>query len=289
MGYAFVILAVIFWGLVHVPIKLAKAPGRLGVMVAMPVAMIPLIILAAVTGELLIPHCSPRDWLFILLTGLFQFALGEAAYYEAVHCAGITVAAPTTRLTPLLVVMTTMIIGTGNFSWLLLPAAAMILLGGMLLARGVRRKDAHADHADVRKGVLFALLACICWAAGNLSVDQVDKEISRVMVTLLSLGFGTVVYGTLLAVSGKLRKLRTLTRRDVLLYSAIGLVGYTVAFYAFFEAIRRMGVGPAAVVAGTWPAAAVIVGVLIFREPMNRLKTIGIILLLLSAVLAALT
>ena len=288
MGYAFALIAVVCWGLVHIPIKLAKAPGRLGVMVAMPAAMIPLILLAVATGQFLIPDCSWRDWLFILLTGLCQFAFGEAAYYEAVHCAGITVAAPTTRLTPLLVVTATMFLTPEQFSWLLLPAAATIALGGILLARALRSRNTQPAHPDLKKGIIFALLACVAWAAGNLAVDQVDKDISRIMVTLLALGFGTLVYGTILVLTGKLTRLRTLTRRDFLLYTAVGLIGYSVAFCAFFEAIRRMGVGPAAVVCGIWPAAAVLVGILVFREPMNRLKTVGVILLVLGALLVAL-
>ena len=189
MGYAFALIAVVCWGLVHIPIKLAKAPGRLGVMVAMPAAMIPLILLAVATGQFLIPDCSWRDWLFILLTGLCQFAFGEAAYYEAVHCAGITVAAPTTRLTPLLVVTATMFLTPEQFSWLLLPAAATIALGGILLARALRSRNTQPAHPDLKKGIIFALLACVAWAAGNLAVDQVDKDISRIMVTLLALGF----------------------------------------------------------------------------------------------------
>lgn len=288
MGYLFAILAVIAWGLVHIPIKLARAPARVGVMVSMPVAMIPLVILAAATGVLAIPDASVRDWLFIFLVGLFQFALGEAVYYEAVHCAGITVAAPMTRLTPMLVVLATMVIRPSRFSWLLMPAAAAIVLGGILLARGVKHKSGHAPHVNLKKGIIFALFACVCWTAGNLSVAEVSSGVPRLLVTLFALGFGTVVYWTFMIVTGKLGKLRTLAAREILIYSAIGVMSYAIGFGLFFEAIRLLGVSRAAVIVGAWPGAAVIIGILVFHEPMNRLKAWGIVLLVLSAALAAL-
>ena len=44
--------------------------------------------------------------------------------------------------------------------------------------------------------------------------------------------------------------------------------------------------GRSAVITGTWPVPAAIVGFLVFREAINVQKSVGIVLLILSAVLA---
>ena len=287
MDYLLAVGAVLIWGLVTIPIKLARARGRLGVMVSMPTGLAALALAVLATGQAGLPDASWRDWLFIGVTGLCQFAVGGVAYYEAVQYAGVTVTAPITRLMPLLVVLSAVLLGSTRFSWLILLAAGLTVLGGIVLSRGLQHPNQPHSRSDMRKGIVLAVLTAVLWAGGNLAVDQVSAEVTRVQVTLYSLALGTVFYWVFMAARGRLSRLRRLTRRDWLCYAVHGVLSYAVAYLLLFESIDRLGVSRATVLIGSWPVAAVVVAVAVFREHVNVLIGSGIVLMIGGAVLAA--
>jgi drug/metabolite transporter (DMT)-like permease len=286
MGYVLAVLALVLWGLVQIPIKMAKAPGRIGVMVSMPAGLLAVVAILAVRGTFTVHGASTKDWACILLTGLFQFPLATYLYFESIKRAGITNASPITRLEPILVVVTSVALGIAGLSWWIAVAAAMIFVAGLLLARGAHLAQPAGSHRLLHTGMLYAFVACFFWAAGDVLLSQVDPKIPRLTALLYGLSFGAVVHWTVMAVFGQIKELRSLTRRDWLCYAAQGVVSFALGYWAFYESVRLLGLNRAVVITGCWPLAAVAVGIVVFREPMNLIKLVGILLFIAAAVLA---
>jgi drug/metabolite transporter (DMT)-like permease len=289
MGYLFAIGAVCIWGMSIIPIKLASAPGRVGVMVSMPVGAAVLFIFVAATGNFAFPSLSRGDWVCLLITGLCEYPLGTYTYYEAVKRCGITVSAPMTRLTPLIVVVVSMLMAEMGFSTLLFVSALMVFAGGGLLGVGARTEESPEARRRLASGIFYAFLACVFWAVGNLFARRVCEVMSPLLGNLYALGMGAAAYWLLMLVTGRFRELNVLKRRDVAYYSAHGVMSFALGYTALFLSIPLLGVSLASVITGTWPAVSVVIGFALFREPMNVAKLTGIVLLIASAVLAGLS
>jgi len=286
MGYVYAACCILLWGLVQIPIKLARAPGRVGVMISMPVGIITMWIILLAQGKFLLPAAPLRDWLFTLLMGVCMFPAATYTYFEAVQRTGISAAAPITRLTPLLVVMISAAFGLAKLSWVLAFAGVMVFVGGAFLARGAHQSHPIESRRNLRVGLLYAFVACILWTAGNLLVAAVSNSMSRALVLFYGLSFGALVHWTVMTAGGELKQLRWVRRLDLLLYSIHGVVSFALGYWAFFESIRILGVNEASVITGCWPAIGVAAGIVVFREPMNLQKLVGIVLFIASTVLA---
>lgn len=286
MGYVVALTAVILWGLVQIPVRLAKAPGRVGVMISLPVGVAAMLVILLVRGDLAVPAASASDWFYILMTGLFQFQLATFCYFEAVQRAGITTAAPITRLVPVLVVLASATLGLEPLSWPIISAALLIFIGGVFLAKGTRRAHPVETHKQLHSGMAYAAVACALWAVGMLCVDQVSAEIPRSLVVLYGLAFGCVIHWAVMTLLGRLRELRKLTRLDVVCYCTQGVVSFAVGYWAYFVSIRYLGLNAATVTTGCWPAVGLVAGIVVFREPMNGHKLLGTMIFILSGILA---
>jgi len=283
LGYLLCFSAVVLWGLTQIPIKLAKTPGRVGVMISVPSALAALAVILAVQGKLVIPHASHRDWIFIALAGVTNFSLANFGYLEAVQRAGITVAAPISRLTPVIVVLAQAVITGTTLSPWLTTVATLIFIGGALCGRGARLVHPVEHHGNLHLGMVLAVFACLMWAGGYLALGQISSEVPRSLVTFYGLAFGAAAYWIIVMLAGRLEALKTVTPRDVALYAVHGVVSYTLAYWAMFEGIRILGVSEGTVIAESWPAAAVIVGVVVLHERMNAQKFVGAALMVASA------
>ena len=288
MGYVYSITAVLLWGLVQIPIKMAKAPGRVGVMISMPAGLAAITLILALQGGPLLQALTPWDWFLIVVSGIATFPAATFAYFEAVQRAGITAAAPITRLTPVLVVLISAALPGGRLLWPSVMAAVLIFVGGVFLAKGAHRAHPIETHRELRIGLLYAFGACLMWVVSFLAVDGISDDVPRSLVVFYGLITGAVVHYAVMGALGRLKEVRNLTRRDVVCYCLQGVGSFALGYWAMFESIELLGVGRSSVITGTWPVPATILGIVVFHERMNRQKVAGVVLLVMSAVLAGL-
>lgn len=288
MGYVLAVTALLLWGLVQIPIKLARAPGRSGIVVSMATGLVSLGVILVVTGRMAWPSASAGEWVVICANGLCHFSLPTYLYYDAIRRAGITNASPVTRLTPVLVVAAAVALNMTPFSWGIAGSAAMVFAAGVLLGRGARASHPIEKRGDLYAGMTFAFIAAVLWAVGDILVARMRADLARSIVLFWGLFFSGVFHLAMLAVLRRVGELRQLVARDFLCYGIHGVVSFALAYWAFFEAIQALGVAPAIVITGCWPLIGVLAGVVLFREPMNPAKVAGIALFVLSALIAAL-
>lgn len=121
-------------------------------------------------------------------------------------------------------------------------------------------------------------------AVGAMGIfGKLAYEEGATLGTLLAVRFvlAAAVFWVVLAGTGALRRLRTLTRRELALALALGAVGYSAQAAAFFAALERLDVSLLSLLLYTFPAIVTVAAILLGREAPSR-RT-GAALLLASA------
>ena len=220
MGYLFAALTALLWGLAAIPVKLARFPARLGVMASMGVATVALGMLLVVSGQMnalgaVVNEVSTRDWALIVLVGVLRFGVGVGCYFAAVRHAGVSTAAPILSLATILVVVTSVVLGMSPPSLLLILAAVVASMGGMILGLGLKQQRTPSNRHELHKGVMYALLACLLIAAGHLMIAEVNPNLPSGLVTWFALLLGSIGYLVILGFSGQLGRLKRIPLREV--------------------------------------------------------------------------
>ena len=116
-------------------------------------------------------------------------------------------------------------------------------------------------------GILLCLASAASFGAmavfGKLAYEQ-----GATLGTLLALRFlmAAALFWALVAVSGRLRGLRALPRRDVLAGLALGAVGYSAQAGAFFAALRRLDASLLSLLLYTFPTMVTVAAIALGRE-----------------------
>ena len=105
--------------------------------------------------------------------------------------------------------------------------------------------------------------------------------------TLLAVRFAlaALLFWALVARSGGLRRLRTISRRDIALALALGAVGYSAQAGAYFAALRRMDASLLSLLLYTFPAIVTVAAIALGRERFRPRTTAALALASLGLVL----
>jgi drug/metabolite transporter (DMT)-like permease len=282
-AYFLAALATVGWGVIVIPIKLARAPGRLGVLISMGVGTTAMILLSGreMAGVFALP---PIEWGRYALTGTLQFAAGCMLYYEAVQVGTVSVVVPITRVKAFIMLWLAILWGMETFSWPLLGACLLVVIGGVFVSIQTSRHGA-VTPAQHRLSLWLAVGACLCWSFGETLIATLPKQIGSVATNGLLLASGFVVYALFVLCSGMWRELRTLTRRDLLCYGAHGVVSFSFAYVVFVAAVRIAGPPRVTCVTSTYPLISSLIGCVVFRERLMWNIIVGAVLLVGGVIL----
>jgi drug/metabolite transporter (DMT)-like permease len=152
------------------------------------------------------------------------------------------------------------------------------------------------DWRMSRVGALFCLISAAGFGAmgifGKLAYDE-----GTTVGTLLATRFvlAAALFWLVLFVTGGVRRLRSLSRRDVGLALALGGIGYGAQAGAYFAALDRIDASLLALLVYTYPVMVAIVAIAIGREPATRHTAVslafasaGLVLVLAGAASGAL-
>ena len=134
-----------------------------------------------------------------------------------------------------------------------------------------------------------ALLCLASGAAfGAMAIfGKLAYEEGATVGTLLAVRFAlaALLFWALVARSGGLRRLRTISRRDIALALALGAVGYSAQAGAYFAALRRMDASLLSLLLYTFPAIVTVAAIALGRERCRRRTTAALALASLGLVL----
>jgi len=220
-----------------------------------------------------------------LAIGTFQFALGCALYYESIQCGSISVAVPVSRVKVVLILLLSVGLGLDRFTWPLLGACVLVMLGGILVGWR-RREDVPVGRPDGhRRALILAAIACVCWTIGETLIGTLPKSVPALASNGLMLCAGVVVYGVYALISGLWREFRSVPGRDIACYAAHGLISFSLAYGLFIKAIGLSSPAPIVCLTSTYPLLSALIGWLAFREKVTVHLTIGACLLVGGVIL----
>ncbi len=283
LGYFLAAIALISWGLIVIPIKKTRTSGLYGIGIGMPVAFIILLFPSLFVFLQKGITFSSWDILLTALVGIFQFPLGTAFYYNAVRLAGVSVSTPLTRLKPIIIGFIVFMLGIESLSVGLISATIIIVIGVIMLVYAPI--DSNILPQQKRKGINSALIACFCWAVGDILTKYVQGgagAIHPILFTEIALLFGIIGFYSIMFLSKKQNAIFKMPREDKKRYALHGLVSLSIGYLAFFASIGIIGLMKAVIITTSWPLISIIVGFVYFKERLTWLKLLGGILIIIS-------
>lgn len=209
--------------------------------------------------------------------GLAMYAVGNPAFVLAIQLGGIAVASPSSQ---------TVVLWSSLLAFFLLAepvdrrlgvGIAAYLAGAALLAWGQTRGAPLSPHWYL--GFPLAMLAGLCWAAGNVTTRYaLGRGLDAIALLALAgtTGF-TALYGWLL-ITGGIRTLAGLAPATAGLLLAAGLLN-GLAQLSMVLALRRGNVGRVAIVASSSVIIAAVLARVIFGDTLNPLMLVGIMVM----------
>lgn len=135
------------------------------------------------------------------------------------------------------------------------------------------------------KGYLLIALAGISWGTtGTLVKFQMDLGITSEEIAFIRMFFGALVL--LMYILFTKPKLLKIDARGIAFTAVIGLVTQASFNFAFFNAIRLIGVASSTVLLYLSPLFVLIWSILFFKEKMDKEKIIGVIVCVVGSYIA---
>lgn len=277
-AYVLAAIATLCWGVVVVPVKLARISGRLGIGISMLTGALAM---AALAGPEMLAalQFSWREMLLFLATGSLQFTLGCMFYYESIRRGSVSIAVPITRIKVILILFFAIGIGLEVFRWSLLGACVLVAGGGILIGRRPANAERQLPGQNHRLSILLAILTCVCWSVGETLIGTLPKDIGPIATNGLLLWSGLLVYAVYAVVSGAWREFRRVPARDALCYVIHGIVSFSVAYVLFVRAIQIAGPPRISCISSTYPLISAAIGWIAFKEGFSWGIGVGAVLL----------
>ena len=153
-------------------------------------------------------------------------------------------------------------------------------LAGMVCISGVLSEG--IPSAGELKGIVLGLIAAVLYAAIVLCNKQIH-EISAYEKTIFQLGISILAMIPYCALTVSFDGL-TFSPRVLLMLLLVGILHTGVTYYLYFGSMEFLSGQSVAVISYIDPVIAVILSVLILREPMHLTEAIGAVLILGAAV-----
>ncbi len=277
LAYSMAGAAALCWGFVAIIPKLTDVPGHLGIPISMATGAIIMFLLAGDDIQLLARLSYAQLGLFAL-TGTLQFTVGSALYYECIRRGALSVSVPITRVKVIPILFMSIALGLEQFSWPLLGACSLVVLGAMLLGAPDRKADPTARN-EHWASVALAVGCCTCWALGETLIGILPEHIPAIATNFMLLSCGLVTYSIYALATGKWRQVLNMPGRGIWCYMAHGTISFALAYALFVSAVKLAGPPRVVCVTSTYPLIAALVGWLAFKERFAPTLAIGALLL----------
>lgn len=217
-----------------------------------------------------------RAWMHLIGAALFNIVA------FSIFTPFAQLSAATTRVT---ILVYTMPIWACLFAWLVLGERITPMRGIALAlcAAGMAVLIAPLATAGVPGGILLALGAAVCWAAGTIYLKWAGFTADPVAITFWQVVVGLVVIAVCLpAFEGPLH-LWPIHLAPLLGLLFSGLIGSGLAYFLWFEIVQRLPAMTASLGVLSVPAVGVFASVLLLGERPTVPDLIGFALILLAS------
>ena len=166
------------------------------------------------------------------------------------------------------------------------PITYHTILGAILIASGITLlsssskggKKEETSNTDGVKGIIFALLAGLCWAVGINLLKLALYDIDPLVLNVIRLPFGALVLVILTLVRKGLVEYRRYTPKYLIQIGVAGLLDYAVGSLLFLVAMQLIGAIKASILSSISPLFIAPLSIIFLKEKLTKRVILGIII-----------
>lgn len=272
------ITAMTIFGTIGLFVRWIPLPSTMIALARGFIGMLFLIVVMAVRKTPLSRQALRKNFFWLLISGgLLGF--NWILLFESYRYTSVAVGTLCYYMAPILIILASPVILREKLT-VKKVLCVLASLGGMVCISGVLSEG--VPSAGELKGILLGLIAAVLYAAIVLCNKQIH-EISAYEKTIFQLGISVLAmipYCVLTVSPDTL----TFSPRVVFLLILVGILNTGVTYYLYFGSMEYLSGQSVAVISYIDPVIAVLLSVLILREPMHLTEGIGAVLILGAAV-----
>ncbi len=222
---------------------------------------------------------SVQAWLYLAVSVVTAFAIGDTAFFESTKTIGLARAMTISMIYPL--------IASALGVWLLgervtpaIAAGAVVTLGGLAVIVSERAPAVAPDHRAHRaRGLGLALVAATAWGVSPVLMKPAILDVDPVSVQAVRLPFAALILWLTPWARGTGERLRTHLRDAGPLLLAIGVLT-ALSAVTWVAGLKYAGVTLTSVLSSTSPLFAIPIGLVAFGERVTWRAVAGTLLCL---------
>ncbi|MFW9777569.1 MAG: DMT family transporter [Candidatus Heimdallarchaeota archaeon] len=231
-------------------------------------------------------------WLMVL-SSIFV-GIGDFSLFSALKRVEVSKAQPITSVYPLFTAIILILFGVETITEFVLLGTLSIVSGVALIS--TQRSSVQEQGTSIETiGLLLSIGAAFFWSFAILTLRMVLTfsgvqvlglaTVRFAMMTILMAGLWLIQTYLLPQFSNK-KEIRPLNigKRDTIVLGIGGLVTWGIGGVAFFYSIDIIGAARATPISSINPLIAVLLGILILKERLTRIHTLGILLVTLGVI-----
>ncbi len=238
-----------------------------------------------VRGKLMPFDASAHQWLWLLLSGVVGFVIGDYFLFKAFISIGSRLSMVVMTTAPLLASLGGFLFLNENLKFLQIVAMSITLLG-VVLAIYSRRTSNQAAHWST-KGVLFGFGGALGQAGGLLLSKYGMEQYDAFAATQIRLIAGIVGFFILLVMMRKVKEsFNSFNDRKAISGITLGaffgsFLGVGLSLYA----IQRTSTGVASAIMSIVPILIIVPSVFVLKQKVKFIEIIGAILSVIGVIL----
>lgn len=173
------------------------------------------------------------------------------------------------------------------------PITYHTILGAILIASGITLlsssskggKKEETSNTDSVKGIIFALLAGLCWAVGINLLKLALYDIDPLVLNVVRLPFAVLVLVITTLVRKGLVEYRRYTPKYLIQIGVAGLLDYAVGSVLFLVAMQLTGAIKASILSSISPLFLAPLSIIFLKEKLTKRVILGTIVCALGILL----
>jgi len=229
-------------------------------------------------GLALVPFAKKKIWgkdlLYITLIGCLNSLISMTCLQLSVQYGNASTAATLISANPVFVAILAPFILKETISRKKIFGVTLGLAGILIFGFGMLDGDSLV-------GILFGVASALSFALYSVLLKKFIPKYGSFSCTAYSSLFSAIIYGMILIFIGNFNiPTLSLSQWGIMLYLGVGVTG--IAYFALFEAIKRMGATMGSRVFYLKPVVSTIFAIIFLSESIGALKITGMAIILLS-------
>lgn len=230
---------------------------------------------------------EPKMMLMMATVGISRYILATWFFYESIKTGDMSATTPIVGSKILIVTIISLILGLETLNVLLAIAILLASAGFVTITFHIRKLE-KLHRANLIKCIILAFAATLCWSVGDIFVKKINY-INPLTITLGSLFFAWVLYFILIFSLRKQKMVLKMHSFDQRRYFLHGVLSLALAYFILNLSLVKIGIIKTNIVTHLWPLIASFIGYARYKEKLFFSKICGVIMLVVSFILVALS